>query len=156
MKKFINKNWFEKTFLTGGFLALSLFNIQASMAADSLQVKSDHIKKSEKEIIYDGNVTAVQGTLVLNGDKAIAKNKNKDKKEPQIYIVLTGNPASFQQIVNEDQQISGSAKILQYDSKANQIHLKDNASITKDGKEIRSASIIYNLEKKDFKSEPNK
>jgi len=106
-----------------------------SIEADRLTV--DDIKK---ESVFEGNVTVSQGTLLLKADKVVVRQDVGGFN----YAYAYGKPAHFRQKRDEsDEYVEGQGERLEYDGKADKMHVYTNAEIHKGADEVKGDYITY-------------
>jgi len=106
-----------------------------SIEADRLTV--DDIKK---ESVFEGNVTVSQGTLLLKADKVVVRQDTGGFN----YAYAYGKPAHFRQKRDEsDEYVEGQGERLEYDGKADKMHVYTNAEIHKGADEVKGDYITY-------------
>jgi len=106
-----------------------------SIEADRLTV--DDIKK---ESVFEGNVTVSQGTLMLKADKVVVRQDGGGFN----YAYAYGKPAHFRQKRDEsDEYVEGQGERLEYDGKADKMHVYTNAEIHKGADEVKGDYITY-------------
>jgi lipopolysaccharide export system protein LptA len=106
-----------------------------SIEADRLTV--DDIKK---ESVFEGNVTVSQGTLMLKADKVVIRQDAGGFN----YAYAYGKPAHFRQKRDEsDEYVEGQGERLEYDGKADKMHVYTNAEIHKGADEVKGDYITY-------------
>jgi len=106
-----------------------------SIEADRLTV--DDMKK---ESVFEGNVTVSQGTLMLKADKVVVRQDAGGFN----YAYAYGKPAHFRQKRDEsDEYVEGQGERLEYDGKADKMHVYTNAEIHKGADEVKGDYITY-------------
>ena len=119
--------------------------------ADSLEVRdNDNIS------IYSGNVRLVQGTLNVRSDKLVI---HFDDDKNLVLMEMTGAPASFRQLDDDNKEMIGQADKLDYFEPKSLLVLKGNARFSNDGDLIESSMISINTENDNLKAaspEPDK
>jgi len=94
--------------------------------ADHADFKNDPQDNSNGTGIYTGHVVITQGSIVLQGDKAILSIVNNDLSTADI----TGDPATFVQRPDAGEPIHGEALEITYDAAKDEIVLITNAKLT--------------------------
>jgi len=101
--------------------------------ADSLEVR-----EMEKISIYSGNVHLVQGSLEINSSQmTLFFNDNKEAS----VMKMTGAPATFRQLDDQQQEIYGEAEQIEYYQSESNLILIGNARVTHVGDTIDSNKI---------------
>lgn len=120
-------------------LALSTDRDQPiNMEADKLEIDdSQHIS------VYQGNVDMKQGSLHIQADQiTLHFNENNDLQ----WLEITGTPATFTQLNESQQPVSGSALKMNYYEDKSLMELQGNARFQSDQDTIESDSISINTE----------
>lgn len=106
--------------------------------ADSLEVR-----KQENISIYQGNVKLKQGSLEISSDRLVIHfNDNSDL----VLMEMTGNPARLRQLDNEQQEMRGQARQINYLESESLLELIEEARFTHAGDTIESTLIRINTE----------
>ncbi len=109
-----------------------------AVEADSLEVR-----EQENISIYQGNVRLKQGSLEINSDRLVIHfNDNNDL----VLMEMTGNPARLRQLDNEQQEMRGQARQINYMESQSLLELIEEARFTHAGDTIESALIRINTE----------
>jgi len=134
---------------TIALLSCSLFftlNAHGELAnkENPVDVRSDRVTVNEakQESLFEGNVVATQGTLVIRGDRMLVK---QDANGFQ-YGTTYGNPANFKQKLGGANGFTkGSAERVEYDTKADKIRLFSNAQIKRGNDTVSGDYISYDM-----------
>jgi len=127
-------------------LFLSLFVFSANCIAleidrdKPVHISADKVSIDEKTGIssYTGNVKISQGSMVLTGEKVIVYQPDGKLNN----IIVHGAPAMFKQLSdNNNQEITASAKKLQYQTITEKLILTGDANL-KQGQNSFSGHII--------------
>lgn len=106
--------------------------------ADSLEVRDQ-----ENISIYQGNVKLKQGSLEISSDRLVIHfNDNGDL----VLMEMTGNPARLRQLDNEQQEMRGQARQINYLESESLLELIEEARFTHAGDTIESTLIRINTE----------
>ena len=90
--------------------------------------------------MFEGNVTVSQGTLLLKADKVVVRQDGGGFN----YAFAYGKPAYFKQKRDGyDEYVEGYGERLEYDGKADKMHVFINAEIRKGADEVKGDSIAY-------------
>jgi lipopolysaccharide export system protein LptA len=110
-----------------------------------IEVEADEleVRDLEKISIYLGNVIVVQGSLELNADRMVI-HFNQDNELR--LIELTGTPATFRQLDDDQQEIKGKALQIDYTQSESLLELRESARIDHAGDIIESDLIRINTE----------
>lgn len=126
------------------FCLVYCFSVQAYSAdnAQAIFIESDAAERNEKTGLtqYMGNVSIRQGSLTINASKVELFYQGARVSR----ILSTGNPASYQQN-NLSGQILARAETIEFLPESDEIQLKTNASLSKDGTLITGDSIHYDI-----------
>ena len=134
-----------------GFAATADKEQPIEIEADSLEIRdNDNIS------IYFGNVRLVQGSLNMRSDELVIHfDDNKDL----VLMEMTGSPASFRQLDDENKEMLGQADKLDYFAPKSLLVLKGNARFSSDGDVIEGSMISVNTENDNLQAaspEPDK
>ena len=145
-------------FRTVTSLALSLWCLSALALPDdrtqTITIESNSAERDQKTGLtqYQGNVVINQGSLVIEADQVTVYYK--DNKVSR--IVCLGLPASYQQQAAEDGGlIIAKAETIVYLLAEDEINLKTNAVLSRNGTLIKGDSINYDLENETWKAKGN-
>lgn len=119
--------------------------------ADSLEIRDD-----DNISIYSGNVRLIQGTLNVRSDKLVI---HFDDDNSLVLMEMTGAPASFRQLNDDNKEMIGEADKLDYFEPKSLLVLKGNARFSNDGDVIESSMISINTENDNLQAtspEPDK
>jgi lipopolysaccharide export system protein LptA len=108
-----------------------------------INIEADRVTMddSKKESIFEGNVSMIQGTLVLRADKVVVKQDAQGFN----YAVAFGRPAYIRQKQEgTDEFVEGFADRLEYDGKADTVQMFGKAEIKKGADDVRGDYISYN------------
>jgi lipopolysaccharide export system protein LptA len=134
----------------GGFSSLSL--AKNSDFEQSVNVTADKFGGSldDKTLIYSGNVTVAQGSLLIKADKLVIDSSAGKGKE---IFIASGEPAVYSQTLEGDKPIQANANEIRYDFATRVLTLTGKAEINQSGSLVQSAKIQYDLEKQTLKAE---
>jgi lipopolysaccharide export system protein LptA len=145
-------------FRTVTSLALSLWCLSALALPDdrtqTITIESNSAERDQKTGLtqYQGNVVINQGSLVIEADQVTVYYK--DNKVSR--IVCLGLPASYQQQAATDGGlIIAKAETIVYLLAEDEINLKSNAVLSRNGTLIKGDSINYDLENETWKAKGN-
>lgn len=130
-------------------LALALLPITLLGASNDkkqpIQVEADslEIRDSDNISIYSGNVRLAQGSLLIHSDRLVMHFN--DEKE-LVLMEMTGKPATFRQLNDEQNEMLGQADKLVYHETESLLVLQGNARFSNKGDTIESSSIRINTE----------
>jgi lipopolysaccharide export system protein LptA len=98
------------------------------------------------KITFSGNVKLDQGTFNADGDKATGYTDPNDTSQWQ-RVVLTGNPARFQQTQDDGTRVHGQAQTVDYKVSENTVVLTGNAEVVQQGRgEFHAEKLVYNTD----------
>ena len=145
-------------FRTVTSLALSLWCLSALALPDdrtqTITIESNSAERDQKTGLtqYQGNVVINQGSLVIEADQVTVYYK--DNKVSR--IICLGLPASYQQQAAADGGlIIAKAETIVYLLAEDEINLKSNAVLSRNGTLIKGDSINYDLENETWKAKGN-
>jgi len=130
-------------------LALLLFLLPLHCAAlDSdreqpIEVVADRLEVREQEniSIYEGNVKLTQGSLNILSDRLIIHSNDLNELT---MMEMTGQPASFRQLDNEQQEMLGEGLEIDYIASKSVLELRRSALFMHAGDQIESELIRIN------------
>ncbi len=98
------------------------------------------------KITFTGNVQMDQGSFHADGAQATGYTDPNDTSQWQ-RVVLTGNPAHFQQTEDNGKLVHGQAQTLDYQVSENTVILTGNASVVEEGQgEFHGEKLTYNTD----------
>lgn len=109
-----------------------------SVEADSLE-----IREQENISIYQGNVSFVQGSLEIKSDRLVI---HFNEARELVLMEMTGAPARFRQLDDDQQELLGQAKQINYTESESLLELRDDARFSHAGDTIESNMIRINTE----------
>ncbi len=125
--------------LPSTLLALSTDRNQPiEVEADSLEVRD-----TENMSIYSGNVRLNQGSMALRSERLVIYFNDQNELT---LMELTGSPATFRQLNNEQQEMIGQADRLEYRELESTLILLGNARLSHKGDTIESNRISINTD----------
>ena len=110
-----------------------------------IEVEADSLELREQEniSIYEGNVTLKQGSLEISSDRLVIRfNEAGDL----LLMEMSGNPARLRQLDNDDQEMRGRARRINYREADSQLELLDEARFSHAGDIIEGSLIRINTE----------
>jgi lipopolysaccharide export system protein LptA len=130
-------------------LTLLLFLLPLHCAAlDSdreqpIEIEADHLEVREQEniSIYEGNVKLTQGSLNILSDRLIIHFNDANELT---LMEMAGQPASFRQLDNEQQEMLGEGLEIDYSASKSVLELRRSALFTHAGDLIKSELIRIN------------
>lgn len=123
--------------------------------SQTITIESNSAERDEKTGLtqYRGNVVINQGSLVIEADQVTVYYK--DNKVSR--IVCLGSPASYQQQAAEDGGlVIAKAETIEYILADDEINLKTNAVLSRNGTLIKGDSINYDLANETWKAKGNR
>ena len=87
---------------------------------------------------YKGHVKMVQGSMIIQANTLIITLDDQEKID---VMDMTGNPATFFQINDENKETYGEGKNIHYIERSNRLTLKNNALLRTQGDIFRSNYI---------------
>ncbi|AZG74689.1 lipopolysaccharide transport periplasmic protein LptA [Shewanella livingstonensis] len=94
------------------------------------------------QIVFNGPVTIVQGTININADelRAFTPENSTSKR-----LIATGSPATFSQELDDGQIGTASADEISYDLATTTLTLTGNAKLDQSGSQVTGNRIKYNI-----------
>ena len=128
---------FLRLLLPGQLWALASDSEQpSSVEADSLEVR-----EAENISIYQGNVILVQGSLEIQSDRMVIHFN--DARELTL-MEMTGSPARFRQLDDQQNEIRGRAREIDYTESETLLELRGDAQFSQAGDTINGDLIRVN------------
>jgi lipopolysaccharide export system protein LptA len=118
----------------------------------SISAKRQESDLKNKIASYVGNVEISQGSLLIKAD--IVQVFNKTKSTEKTYLAK-GNPAIFQQLLEDDTPIILEANSIRYEPGLNMITIEGNAKLSQEGSEVKGSKITYNTLTEQLEAESN-
>ncbi len=117
----------------------------ASDGEQPIEVEADRLEVREAEniSIYEGKVNLVRGSLQISCDRMVIHFN--DANELQL-IEMTGDPARFRQLDDDQQEMLGQAKQIDYTEAQSLIELRGKARFSHAGDIIESDLIRVDTE----------
>lgn len=137
-------------------LASSMVNAALSDRNQPIYIDSDsqHLDLKTNTVIFTGDVFLRQGRIKIYADKIIVNRQNK--KANSEVIQAYGNPASFQQTMEDGKKINGQALEARYEVAKSQLTMnKEAVLIQENGNKIEGQKITYNIAKQLLAAESN-
>ncbi len=122
-----------------------------------IQIEADslEIRDQENISIYTGNVRLNQGSLEFRCERLTL---HFDDQKELVLMEMTGAPATFRQLDDQQQELKGQAEKLQYRQSESILVLSGKASFSHKGDTIESNRIQVNTENESIQagsSEPD-
>ena len=110
-----------------------------------IEVEADSLEMRDQESIsiYRGNVTLLQGSIRIESDELTIYFNEEDKLE---LMEMTGSPARFRQLDDDNKELLGEARQINYLESESLVTLIGDARFTHDGDLIESDRIEVNTE----------
>jgi lipopolysaccharide export system protein LptA len=108
-----------------------------------IEVEADELEVRELEriSIYLGNVNLVQGSLEINADRVVL---HFNEVNELTLMEMTGTPATLRQLDDNQQEMWGEAKRIDYTQSDSMLILRDSARLRHAGDTIESDLIRIN------------
>lgn len=98
------------------------------------------------KITFTGDVKMDQGTFNADGGQATGYTDPNDTSQWQ-RVVLTGDPAHFQQTQDDGTLVHGQAQTIDYKVSENTVVLTGNAEVVQQGRgEFHGEKLVYNTD----------
>jgi lipopolysaccharide export system protein LptA len=110
-----------------------------------IEVEADRLEVRELEniSIYEGKVKLVQGSLVINSDRLVIHFNDANELT---LIEMTGTPAKFRQLDNDQREMRGQAEQIDYTESESLLLLRRMARFEHAGDSIEGDLIRVNTE----------
>jgi len=117
----------------------------ASDRDQPIEVEADQLEVREQErvSIYQGNVRLVQGSLEINADRVVI---HFNEANELVLMEMTGTPATLRQLDDNQQEMRGEAKQIDYTQSKSLLELRNSARLSQAGDTIESDLIRINTE----------
>ena len=117
----------------------------ASDRDQPIEIEADELEVREQEgiSIYQGNVKLVQGSLEINADRVVI---HFNEANELTLIEMTGTPATLRQLDDNQQEMLGEAKRIDFTQSKSLLELHDSARLSQAGDIIESDVIRINTE----------
>ncbi len=130
-------------------LPLLLVALPLAVAARSddskqpIEVEADSLEVREQEniSIYEGNVKLKQGSLEISSDRLVIRFSQT--REPDL-MEMTGAPARFRQLDDDNREMLGRARQINYTESRSLLELSDDAYFSHAGDTIEGDLIRIN------------
>lgn len=109
-----------------------------SVEADSLEVR-----EKENISIYQGNVSLTQGSLEISSERLVI---HFNQANDLVLMEMTGSPARFRQLDDEQREMLGQARRINYRNSESILELIEDARFSHAGDTIESKLIKINTE----------
>jgi lipopolysaccharide export system protein LptA len=125
-------------------LPLQVFALSGD-AQQPIHVEADSLEIRDKEniSIYSGNVRLSQGSQEFRGERLVL---NFNQQKELVLMTMTGTPATFRQIDDQQREMRGQADQMEYRASESTLLLLGNARFTHVGNTIESNTIRINTE----------
>ncbi|HEX5635655.1 MAG TPA: lipopolysaccharide transport periplasmic protein LptA [Gammaproteobacteria bacterium] len=132
------------------FMILALLQLPAAaMAKTSDAEQPIHIEADQVEIrdreglsIYRGNVHIVQGSLRISGNEIRIRDADQGLQK----VTITGQPATFYQLTDLNEEISAQGQQMEYHSSTGLLILERDAVLVQRDNRFTSEHIVYNTQ----------
>jgi lipopolysaccharide export system protein LptA len=137
------------TFSANSLQTVKTTTEQSTIANDFLlpvtaKSKNQTLDGKKKTSIFIDNVVISQGSLQILADQVVADARAGKGKE---VITATGDPASYQQRLEDGSIVSASANEIQYKVGFQTLSLTGNASITQNDVQVNGDLIAFDMAK---------
>lgn len=113
-------------------------DLPISVEADSLE-----LRERENISIYEGNVSLRQGSLEIEADRLVI---HFDDDGELRLMEMTGAPARLRRLDNDDREMRGQARRINYRESESLLELREEARFKHAGDTIESSVIRINTE----------
>ena len=132
--------------LCGLFFIGTMVQYNAAMALSSDQeqpvfLEADRVDIDQKTgtSTYNGHVELIRGSMQLRGNKMTVSQQDQDLDT----VVVTGEPARYQQKQDNGTQVRANAARMEYFSTTGKLHLYENATVWQGEDSFNSDYIVY-------------
>ena len=108
-----------------------------------VDAQSNFFDGKTKTSIFRQDVKITQGTLVILADKVEVIAGLGEGKE---IFIARGNPASYQQELDDGTNIRAAAKEIKYEVSNRTLTLTGEAELKQDSSQVKGESIVFNME----------
>lgn len=117
---------------------------KTSDATQPIHIEADQVEIRDREglSIYRGNVRIVQGTLRISGNEIRIRSADQGLQK----VTITGNPATFFQLTDLNEEISAQGEQMEYQSRTGLLILERNAVLVQRENRFTSEHIVYNTQ----------
>jgi len=117
-----------------------------------IEVEADRLEVREQEniSIYEGKVKLVQGSLVINSDRLVI---HFNEANELTLMEMTGTPARFRQLDNEQREMQGQAEQIDYTESKSLLELRRSARFDHAGDSIEGDLIRVNTENNNIEAD---
>ena len=134
----------------------SLTTLSVSAANDDfkqpIKVNADKesIDLKNNKVIFSGNVSVLQGSLAIKAK--LLEVRKKEAKGTEVFVA-TGNPATYQQVLEDGKPISAKADSIRYEVASRTLVLIGGAQLKQSDSLVNGETIRYNLDKQQLVAE---
>lgn len=115
-----------------------------------INAKRQTTEIKENTVTFYGNVQVKQGTLTILADKLTVY---KTVKNGQEVLIATGKPTTYQQQMDDGQQLHAKARSIKYELSPRTLTLTGDAQIRQQESLVQGEKIVYNLEAQRLEAE---
>ena len=109
----------------------------------------------ENITIFENNVSIVHGLRKITADRLEAHRRAELGEDKQL-LIATGNPASYEETMEDGTVIKAQANEIRYDVATDMLKISGNAKISMADQNITAQTITYDLEKQLISAEKDK
>src|SRR6185312_6275507 len=143
--------------LVAAFCACGVAQAKQSDKDQPININASSFAGSQDsgKIVFTGSVTMDQGTFHADGAQATGYTDPDDTSQWQ-RVVLTGNPAHFQQTQDSGTLVHGQAQTIDYKVSENTVILTGNAVVVQQGRgEFHGNQLVYNTDTGEIQGTPS-
>jgi lipopolysaccharide export system protein LptA len=137
--------------------AAGLAHARQSDKHQPINVRADAFSGSQDsgKIVFTGNFHMDQGSFAANGAQATGYTDPNDTSQWQ-RVVVTGNPARFQQTQDSGTLVRGQARTIDYRVSENTVVLTGDAAVVQEGRgTFRGEKLVYNTDSGEIEGSAN-
>ncbi|WP_025738876.1 lipopolysaccharide transport periplasmic protein LptA [Salinivibrio socompensis] len=140
--------------LAGAMLLLSHYSLALSSDTEQpiyIESESQHLDMATNTVTFTQNVILTQGSITILADKLIViRPKGEEGSET---IEAYGEPATFEQTMDDGKQIHGEANKLRYEVGNEFLKMSTNAMLEQSGNQVEGNVITYEIDKQQLVAE---
>ena len=126
---------------------------ESSARSDPIEIEADAAEQNEAQgtITYRGNVIIKQTDITIHADSVVISSdkSNADSIRQLNRIIATGNPATFDHYVSEDDEaVYAQAASIVFRVKDKSIELSGQAQLNQSQSSVSGENIIYDIEQR--------
>jgi lipopolysaccharide export system protein LptA len=101
------------------------------------------LELNSHRMIFSGQVVITQGSIKIRADRVVVTRVNNQSGQEQVEA--TGTPATFYQLLEDQQPVTGSSQTIHYHAQKGSLILQQQARLKLRDNQIQSDRITYDL-----------